>query len=145
LEGFDGVGKSTIGRQVAARLDATFLDSDDFATAFDDPPRYVDCLRLDELRDDIRKGLSAGPVVLAAVCSREIWPSESVSVYLKRLSFTLPEMPLWHRELDFEDPPPSREPHKSIFNYHLRYRPHEIADLIVEMPDIGQTMNGTIF
>lgn len=129
---------------MAARIGAQFIDSDDYANAYDDPPGYVECLRLDELRQEIEDAIARGAVVLAGVCSAELWPGPSVSIYIKRMSFSTPEWPIWFKEFQFDDPLPLIQPHRSIMQYHLTHRPHDIADLVLELPDLGQTLEGTI-
>jgi hypothetical protein len=62
--------------------------------------------------------------------------SEGVFVYVKRLSFNNQD-PMWHHGFDIEGEAPKREPHRSIVLYHQKSKPHERANLIIELPDIG--------
>jgi hypothetical protein len=76
--------------------------------------------------------------VLDAVCLREIASVErwgrGFNVYVKKLDFGGSNRPIWHDGLNLEDDPPPHEPHRSVHLYHLNIRPHETADLIIEVP-----------
>jgi hypothetical protein len=150
LEGFDGVGKSGIAKLVADRIDAAHVEGDKFAFRPDEPTAYQKCLRLIELEEATSKAVASGkPVILDAVCSRQVWPTtqwgQGLVVYVKRLSFNN-FTPIWHHGLSLEEvDAPSREPHLSIFEYHVRFAPHKTADLIIELPDQGHTIRSTSF
>ena len=82
-------------------------------------------------------------VVLDAVCLEEVAPStkwgRGFVVYIKRLSFNT-QAPIWHEGFHLEEEVPTKEVNRSIHMYHNRVRPHETADLIIELPETGHLM-----
>jgi hypothetical protein len=148
LDGFMSVGKSCLGRQLAEHIQGTLVDSDDFASPAEGERPYIDCLNVNDLRSVLLESANAGVTILAAVCSKEVFPPRGglaeFSVYLKRLSFSTPNWPYWHHDPDVEETP-SRALEKSIHEYHLRFRPHETADLVLEIPEEGHSLRGPLY
>ena len=141
FEGFDGVGKSGLAKLIAQRIDAEHVEGDRFAFKPNAPTPYAGCVRQAELNAAIEAAVASGkPVALDAVCLDEIAPSSKWGrgfvVYVKRLSFNN-QHPIWHPGLHLEGEAPEREAHRSIFLYHQKSKPHERADLIVELPQTG--------
>lgn len=142
LEGFCGCGKSTIAGFLSREYGAAHIEGDKFAVKPDAPRPYQACIRQREFDQAIDLALvERRVVVLDAVCLDAIAPTarwgRGLLVYVKRLSFNNPYAPIWHGGLNLEDAPPACEPHKSVHRYHLSTRPHENADVIVEMPEEG--------
>jgi hypothetical protein len=141
FEGFDGVGKSGLARLVASRIGAEHIEGDKFAFKPEAPTPYPGCLRQAELDAAITAAVASGkPVILDAVCLDEVMPSSrwgrGFVVYVKRLSFNN-QNPMWHHGFEIEDEVPEDEPHRGIVLYHQKSKPHERADLIIELPDMG--------
>src|ERR1700730_2621273 len=86
--------------------------------------------------------------ILEAICLDDIAPIErwgrGLVVYIKRLSFNNRD-PLWHDGFRLEEAPPKDEPHRSVQFYHMRIRPHENADLIIELPQEGHALRAESF
>jgi hypothetical protein len=148
LDGFMGVGKSCLGRQLANAIRAVIVDSDDFVSPSEEERSYLECVDLSELRRAVAGRLDAGDtVVLAAVCSQKLVPPQAsvpeFSVYLKRLSFSTPNWPYWHHDPDVEDAP-DRALERSIHEYHLDVRPHDSSSLILEIPEEGHCLSGPL-
>ena len=139
IEGFCGSGKTSIARRLVSLIGGHHIEGDQFASKHNDPPPYPDCIRRNELDDAIEHALETeSPLILDAVCLAEVAPVErwgrGLVVYVKQLSFNNPHDPLWHDGLSLEGDPPDDQPHRSVHIYHLKMRPHEIADLIIEVP-----------
>jgi hypothetical protein len=146
FEGFDGVGKSGLAKLVAQRIDAEQVEGDKFAFRPDSPKPYPECLRKDEVEAAIMSAVATGkPVIFDAVCLDEVAPisrwGRGFVVYVKRLSFNNPD-PIWHDgfHLEDEEQKPDNEPHHGICEYHRASKPHERADLIIELRETGHTI-----
>jgi hypothetical protein len=144
VEGFDGAGKTGLARLVKERIGGEHVEGDKFAFKPEVPTPYRECLRRDDLDAAIERAVASGYVViLDAVCLEEVAPSErwgrGFVVYVKRLSFST-QVPIWHEGLSLEDEAPTREVHRSIHLYHNRAKPHETADLIIELPTVDYAM-----
>ena len=151
MEGFDGVGKSGLAKLVVKLIGAAHVEVDKFAFKAEVPGPYRDCLRRDDLDAEVGSALAmGGPTILDAVCLDEVVPSvrwgRGFAVYVKRLSFNNPT-PIWHEGFHLEDKSElsSDEPHRGILLYHRNFKPHEHADLIIELPDIGHTISNFAF
>jgi hypothetical protein len=149
FEGFDGVGKSGLAKLVALQVRAEHVEFDKFAFRPENPTPYPGCLRQPQLDAAISAAFASGkPVALDAVCLDEVAPisnwGRGFVIYVKRLSFNNPN-PLWHRGFDIEDDVPEDEPRSSIVLYHKRSKPHERADLIIELPEEGHTIASLAF
>jgi hypothetical protein len=147
VEGFMSVGKTLFATELAKRLRGQLISSDTFLVGDTSGRPYWQCLRLEELRDAVRAlNGSDGPVVFEGICSRELLPPEKFGlgyvIYLKRLSFNNPETPSWGEGYWLSGDCPAQELHKSIHRYHLRFRPHEDAHLILEIPEDGHSLRG---
>jgi hypothetical protein len=138
IEGVCGAGKTNIARRLAPVIHGTRISGDDYADKYDEPRRYADCIRRDELTAALKAALrSCSPVVLEAICLDELAPIDECGrgllVYVKQLSFNNRD-PIWHDAIWLEEGPPQEEPHRSAHIYHANARPHERADLIIEIP-----------
>jgi hypothetical protein len=144
IEGFEGVGKTGLAKLLIERVDGVHVAADQFVSKFDDPPAYRECVRQHELDVAIKNAVKSGRVtILDAVCLEEVAPSErwgrGLVIYVKRLSFNNAD-PIWHGGLNLEEEAPSNQFHRSIHLYHKGVKPHEKADLIIEMPEEGHCM-----
>jgi hypothetical protein len=151
IEGFDGVGKSGLSKLVADRIGAAHIEVDKFAFKSEVPKPYRDCLRREELEVEICSVVAKkGTTILDAVCLEEVAPSSrwgrGFVVYIKRLSFNNPD-PIWHEGLELEDELGKSlgELHLGLLLYHKSFKPHEHADLIVELPSSGHTISSFAF
>jgi hypothetical protein len=139
VEGVCSVGKTPIAKELATLITGRHIEGDQYANKHHDPPPYPQCIRRNEWDTAIERALNnALPVALDAVCLREIASVErwgrGFNVYVKKLDFGGSNRPIWHDGLNLEDDPPPHEPHRSVHLYHLNIRPHETADLIIEVP-----------
>jgi hypothetical protein len=142
FEAFDGIGKSGLAKLVAPKIGAEHVEIDKFAFKSEVEKPYRDCLRKEELDATIAAVIASGkPVILDAVCLDEVAPcsrwGRGFVIYIKRLSFNNQD-PIWHDGFGLEDEEaPANEPHRGVFLYHQKSKPHERADLIIEFPDLG--------
>jgi hypothetical protein len=145
LEGFCGTGKTTIAHGLTTEISAAHVEGDYHVDKFDEPPPYPQCIRQPEF-DEVIEALRVlnRPLVLDAVCLEEIAPSakwgRGLVVYIKRLSFNNSLAPIWHAGLNLTGRAPPDHPELSVHEYHLRFRPHETADLIIEVPEYGHVL-----
>jgi hypothetical protein len=144
LEGFAGVGKSGLAKLLVKLVGGQHIAGDDFVSKFETPPSYRECMRQSEFDCAIVQAFASGRVVvLDADCLEEVAPStkwgRGFVVYIKRLSFNT-QAPIWHEGLYLEEEAPIKELDRSIHMYHNRVRPHETADLIIELPETGHLM-----
>jgi hypothetical protein len=144
IEGFAGVGKSGLAKLVKEIVKGEHVEGDKFANKHNVPPPYAKCIRQSEFDAAVEYAIATGRVViLDAVCLDEVASIEKWGrgfvVYVKRLSFNNFD-PIWHGAFDLEGAPPANEIHRSVHLYHQRAKPHETADLIIELPDFGHSM-----
>ena len=161
VDGVQGVGKSTLARRLANECGLCLVSLDDFLNP--DQNRYVDALRIGEAQSACRAVLDAGArLVVEGLCLLEVLDRigirADILIYLRRCSPT----GRWEDEQDFtwqgteEDlvaritdralrgrtllagrfgstttRPPALK--IEVARYHLRRRPHEHADLSVEI------------
>lgn len=149
FEGFDGVGKSGLAKLIGLQIGAEHIEGDKFAFKPEAPTPYRGCLRQPQLDAAIRSAFASGKAVaLDAVCLDEVAPSSTWGrgfvIYVKRLSFNNQD-PIWHHGFQIEGEPPEDEPHRGIILYHKKSKPHERADLIIELPDIGHKISSFAF
>lgn len=99
---------------------------------------YVDRLETEFLADDIGRFKKLFPLILVeGICVREALErlrfAWLAAIYVKQLATN----GLWHFSLHLEDFAAEKalhedkvEPFRSDYDYHLRYKPHEVADFI---------------
>ena len=66
IDGFDGVGKTTIGDQLAAEICSQFVDLDDYPNK--NQGAYLDALRIDDLSDALVRAINSGSRVIVSGC-----------------------------------------------------------------------------
>jgi hypothetical protein len=161
IDGVQGVGKSTLAKNVAAQLGCKLLSLDGFLVPKQDC--YVDAIRFDELRAAFGAATnSGGLVIIEGICLLSVLDRIGVRpdllIYLKRRSDSgrwLDESNLaWEGEEEAlvsriteqtlrmrramagrfgrtTDLPPSLR--LEVAKYHFRYRPSEKADVTVDV------------
>jgi hypothetical protein len=148
IEGVPGAGKSTLAVSLAHALGARVVHGDDYAYKASNRLTFAQRVCVPDLQRRLDVELATGTlVVIDAICLSELAPAASFGrgyrIYVRRLSFNTPTMPLWHG-FDEHSPTPRRELDRSVHLYHLRERPHERADALIEIPDLGHTLSGPI-
>jgi broad-specificity NMP kinase len=139
VDGFPGSGKSTLGAQVAAALDAQVVDFDDFLIR--DQGEFISALKLTDLATamDADQGLvvASGVCMLLVLLRLQIKPD--LLVYVKRMAIwgwadqdevegdeaegatIITGSNLDHHPLDLE-----------VHRYHRQFRPQDVADVVLE-------------
>ena len=138
IDGCTGVGKTTVGRLIATiRVPVWPLDIDAFIAPKDG--KLKEALQLHSLKLAIEN--ATVPVVVSGVCLLEVLCLIGVRldahVYLKRLNagYWADEGEALSNDLQTYEAA-GLEPsllRNKIRDYHLEYRPHEVADLVLEM------------
>lgn len=141
IEGFCLSGKTHLGKELAAQLNARLVSTDCFVASQDGDTYYVDGLNLYELKKVISEALRLSQsVVLEGICLRDVISrmaplTADLYIYVKVLSGQSGEE-TWHDGSWLEDfekgccETTMPEPHLSANKYHKNTRPHEYADLI---------------
>jgi hypothetical protein len=112
---FDGrptAGKSTLAKQMAARLRCGVVDGDDFVVR--KQGHFIAALRTADLRQRIEASLSMTPLVLlSTVCACEVATKVSILpaswVWIERTSPTLLEIAVRDFADDFDDDQPAAD------------------------------------
>jgi hypothetical protein len=145
IEGFCSSGKSTLADRLGNDIQADVVHTDSFAIKFDDPPPYLDCLKVSELARTLAQRPKTRHCIVEGICLRDILArcnaDAAFYLYVKRIG----QNEFWHDELhlqSFENGDPEDgdeiEPHLSDLKYHARTRPHEKADAVFHrMEDEG--------
>lgn len=133
IEGVCGSGKTYLGKQLAAQLNACLVSTDCFVALQDEDTYYVDRLNLDELARVITNALRLRQsMILEGICLRDIISqvlprSVVLFIYVKALSGE----GIWHGGAWFKDYEPfGPEPDFSDHRYHKKSQPHGRADFI---------------
>jgi hypothetical protein len=148
IEGDLGVGKSALAGIIADAVGGRPVHGDEFMSPCPDlPVSYPDRVG-STFEGEVQNVLASGRWGIAdAICLGEVLPEEvfgrGLCIYIKRLSFLFPDNPTWRLGWNLEQGPiPDREFHRSVHLYHLRHRPHETADIVIELPDRDSTLTG---
>ena len=139
VEGFCSSGKSTLADRLGNDLEAEVIHIDSYAIKFDDPPPYIECLKIGELAMALAQRSKGRRCIVESICLRDVLERCHVDagfyLYLRRLS----QNGLWHDKLHLEsfergDPEygDEIEPHLSDLKYHSRRRPHEKANAVID-------------
>jgi hypothetical protein len=112
---FDGrpsAGKTTLAKEMAARIRCGVLDGDDYIVP--DQRRFVDVLKTEALRERIEASLAATPlVVLSTACAREVAIKVDVRpaswVWIEKTSLTLLDIAVRDFADDFDADQPFAE------------------------------------
>jgi hypothetical protein len=143
LEGFMAVGKTGLAKVVANRTGARRIQTDEFAFRPQPPKRrqYEDAIDLVQLRGEAASALSTSDrVIFEGVCLEALLPSSQfgrgLRAYLKRVSVPVLDQSLWYDGLELEARPFTRRwLQRSILVYHRDYRPHELSDICIAIPE----------
>jgi hypothetical protein len=148
VEGDLDAGKSALADLLAEAVEGEHINGDTFMSPPPDlPVPYPDRIQA-AFGDKVRSVMASDRwAIMEAICLGEVLPEEEfgrgLRLYIKRLSFLFPDNPLWRLGWSLEQGPvPDREFHRSVHLYHLRQRPHETADIIIELPDRDSTLVG---
>ena len=131
IDGWTGVGKTTLATNLAKAAGGQCLDLDEFLER--DRKRYVGAIRLDELRSSL--STSARPLFISGICIREVLTevglTPDLNVYVKRMAS-------WgwadEDELDGDVIPEVNQSggaaglRREMRAYHRRWQPHLVAD-----------------
>lgn len=138
IDGWTGVGKTTLGQVIGTlRVPIWPLDIDAFISPRNG--KFKEALQLDSLKGAIEK--ASVPIVASGVCLLEVFELIGLQldshVYVKRLNAGV-----WADEGEalgndlqtYEAAGLERDLLRNeIRDYHLKFRPHEVADLVVEL------------
>jgi hypothetical protein len=157
LDGLDGVGKTTLGRELKTRLGAHLMSVDEHL----DKNRgvYLGALRLGDLRSAVERATSR-VILVEGICLREVAAQCGLAVdkyvYVRRLTRagrwddeklccpTESAEALIERELSDRDTfsralggegVTDLGLHGELIDYHCRYRPFEKADFVVDVQE----------
>ena len=139
IEGFCSSGKSTLADCLGRDVEAEVIHTDSYAVKFDEPPPYLQCLKISELSVALTQRSKSRRCIVEGICLRDVLAGCNVDadfyLYVRRLS----QNGLWHDELHLEsfeagDPEYGGEiePHLSDLKYHSRTRPHEKANAVLD-------------
>ncbi|MGE0592689.1 MAG: shikimate kinase [Vicinamibacterales bacterium] len=151
VDGWDGSGKSTLASALAQAVSCEYVEVDKFLER--NQGGYLDRIRYPEL--GARLGELTELVVVEGVCLREVLArlghAPAMSIYVKVLS----SVGTWHpgRWCEFESageaianhrqtlslfarataqPQPIDGLEEELIEYHFKWRPHEVSQLILE-------------
>lgn len=144
VDGFMGAGKTALACELAELLGGIRVSLDSYAgLSYTETEDYVANIMQHYLVSDMRKLKVTFPfVVVEGICLLEVLAALSESpdsiIYVKRIS----AMGLWHDGYHLEDYETNQSIHenreglhKSEFEYHAKWHPHEHAHLVFERPD----------
>ena len=135
IDGWMLAGKSHLANTVATATGGQMLDADDYLERHNE--EFIEFLDVTELKSSISR---AHRPVVASVCMRQIHKligePTALHIYIKRMASwgwadeddVIEETSDWSDELRGLVPPLVLE----VREYHLRWKPHETADCIIE-------------
>ncbi|MBX9629036.1 MAG: hypothetical protein K2X67_00815 [Burkholderiales bacterium] len=145
IDGFMGSGKTKLAFALAESMNGIRVSLDAYIDRDVESKNYSEKIMRHYLVSDLRKLQAAFQfVVLEGICLLEVLATISRTpdshVYVKRISTG----GLWHDGFHLEDYETDQAItenqeglHKSEFEYHSKWRPHERAIAIFERPDLG--------
>jgi hypothetical protein len=142
IEGVMGVGKSPLADMLADALDASpnaiHIDCE-FAYPDKSDRPYAEAIDVNALHTRLASLLQKPTwTILEAVCLGEVAPEDAFGrgfvVYVKRVAVLGPDVHLWHG-FDEGAAMPEDPLFRSIYCYHMRFRPHERADILFVLPE----------
>jgi hypothetical protein len=138
IEGAMGVGKSTLAGMLADALNVIHVDREFASPAGSDRP-YAEAIDVSALHARLASLLQNPPwTILEAVCLGEVAPEATFGrgfvIYVKRVAVLGPDLHLWHG-FDEGAALPESPLFRSIHCYHMQFRPHEKADILLVHPE----------
>jgi Mrp family chromosome partitioning ATPase len=141
IEGVMGAGKSTLADMLAAALrDANVVHVDrEFASPDESYCPYAEAIDISALHARLGSLLQEPRLtILDAVCLGEVAPEATFGrgfvIYVKRVAVLGADLHLWHG-FDEGAALPENLLFRSIHCYHMRFRPHEKADILLVHPE----------
>lgn len=140
IDGFSDSGKTYLGRQIQKELGIFHIDTDSYVNPEINSGSYQERISLKAFRSEIENIIRiGGSLVISGICVQDIITTIGLyfdfKIYLKKIS----KSRVWHNGHDMEEHINGQisdyfsvEPNRSDMSYHLKYRPHENADLIIE-------------
>ena len=138
IDGWTGAGKTTLAQQIGTlRVPIWPLDIDAFLSPRDG--KYKEALQLQSLRAAIKS--ATVPIVASGVCLLEVFQLIGLQldshIYLKRLNAGVwaDEGEALGNDLETHQAAGLKRDvlRNEIRDYHLNFRPHEVADLVVDL------------
>lgn len=143
VDGLMGAGKTTVATHIADNAEGLHIGLDAYTRSDGRRPGYVRTLLLDRLERDLQGAAQRGRrVVIEGICLRrvllEIGIEARFNIYLKRVGVS----GQWHDVERLSPSLPRGEEgeyglYESEHDYHIRYRPHERADVLFQWKDPG--------
>ena len=135
IDGWTNAGKTCLAKKLAEATQSHFLDADSFLS--EATGEFISAIDVSTLSEAF---FSASRPILSGVCMRELHAllgtPEATHVYIKRIATWG-----WAEEFEVSEDPSdwttSGEPPlvTEVRAYHLKWKPHENADVIFERPD----------
>jgi hypothetical protein len=141
IEGVMGAGKTTLAEMLADALrDAGVIHVDrEFASSDESDRPYAEAIDVSGLHARLARLLQTPTwTILEAVCLGEVAPEATFGrgfvIYVKRVAVVGPDVHPWHGF--YEDAALPESPlFRSIHCYHMQFRPHENADILLVHPE----------
>lgn len=145
IDGFMGSGKTKLAFALAESLNGIRVSLDAYIDRDAESENYAAKIMRHYLVSDLRKLQTAFQfVIVEGICLLEVLAAISLTpdshVYVKRISTS----GLWHDGFHLEDYETNKAIaenqeglHKSEFEYHSKWRPHERAMAVYERSDLG--------
>jgi hypothetical protein len=139
IEGVMQVGKTPLADMLADALGASVIHIErEFAYPEKLDRPYAEAIDRDALHAKLTSLLQKPTwTIVEAVCLGEVAPEHQFGrgfvIYVKRVAVMGPDVHAWHG-LDEHGPFHDRLD-RSILDYHKHFRPHEIADVLIVLPE----------
>lgn len=156
VEGFMGTGKTKFAKALAKETNSKVVNFDRFIVSRDrDDLPYEDYINQDRVKRRLEQFNRKETVTfIEGICLGNIateaeWGRGYV-IYLKRFSVNSSSNPTWHPMYHIEDaengdiPSDADTMEASILRYHIAHKPHEKANMIIELPDVGYSWAGPL-
>jgi hypothetical protein len=140
VEGVMGAGKTALADMLAGALsNGDVLHVDRLASPDESNRPYAASIDISALHAHLTSLLQKATwTILDAVCLDEVAPEATFGrgfvIYVKRVSVVGPDIHLWHG-FDEGAAVPEHPLFRSIHCYHMRFRPHEKADVLLVHPE----------
>lgn len=136
IDGYHAAGKSTIAREVAARLRVPCLHLDDFLVR--NQGAFLECLRYEQLS----LALCQRPVIVEGVCMlavlRRLAVTADLFVYIRAAERLRPAQAAAMASSDLSDRPHYTGLSREVADYHRLFEPAQKADIVYVNEAISQ-------